>query len=111
MTRVVLEQDNTAAALLIQVEGGRWAPLEFLNSENKRTGNIHLVVEAGETVVFKCRSEPYIGKTLMSNGTPKGGQVRLHLYGNLEEVDVGEPEAKRPRQRDFQEGRADTLRP
>lgn len=126
LTKVVLEQENTAAALLIKLSDGNWTPLEFLNSENSRTGTLNLTVEPGETVFLKCRQESYLGKTVTRStcscaqmcfckGTALGGQVRLHLYGNIDETNASEPDAKRARQgasdgEVFREGRAGTLR-
>lgn len=126
LTKVVLEQKNTAAALLIKLADGRWSPLEFLDSEHSRTGSINLTVEPGETVLLKCRQEQYFGKqytavtcicrnSCFCKGTPIGGQVRLHLYGNITEPTAVEPDAKRARhgasdEEVFHEGRAGTLR-
>lgn len=105
LTKVVLEQENTAAALLVKVDGA-WAPLEFLSASGSRTGALNLVIEPGETVSFMVRRESFFGPTVQVStgddpfgGTPTGGVVRLHLYGNLEEVAGGDgtPEAKRRR--------------
>jgi len=98
LTKVVLEQENTAAALLIRVADGKWAPLEFLHSLHKRTVDMSLTIEPGETVFFKCRQEAYFGKQFLTNDIPNGGHVRLHLYGNIREVEAVEPKAKRARQ-------------
>mmetsp|Transcript_46128 Transcript_46128/g.139812 ORF Transcript_46128/g.139812 Transcript_46128/m.139812 type:complete len:131 (-) Transcript_46128:122-514(-) len=97
LTKVVLEQENTAAALLIKAEDG-WAPLEFLSTSAKRTGDLNLIIEPGETMTFKARQESFFGPTTMANGVAVGGQVRLHMYGNLEEVvNEMEPDAKKRR--------------
>lgn len=50
MTKVVLEQENTAASLHIKVANGKWAPLEFLHSNEKRTADLRLTVDPGKTV-------------------------------------------------------------
>lgn len=116
LTKVVLEQENTAAALLVKTDGNNWTPLEFLNSNDHRTGNINIKIPAGETLFLKCREEACWGTTKVINGSNAGGQVRLHVYGNFEEVHELQPERKRARHggenaEGFQEGRAETLRP
>ena len=40
--------------MLIKVEDDKWAPLEFLIGRHKLAGTMHLTVEPGETVFFKC---------------------------------------------------------
>jgi hypothetical protein len=43
LTKVVLEHENTAAALLIRNgQGDKWSPLEFLDSSKKRTADLNL---------------------------------------------------------------------
>jgi len=99
LTKVVLDEPNTAAALCVKVDGA-WAPFEFLDSEKKRTVDINIAVEPGETVYFMCRDEPYWGKEYTVNGALAGGRVKLHLYGNfcqVDSVDPAEPEVKRVR--------------
>ena len=97
LTTVTLEQENTAASLLIKVDN-KWVPLAFFDSNTVRSSSLSLVVQAGETIYLKCKSEPFFGAVRTTNGVESGGQVRLHVFGNLEEIDtIGEPEAKRAR--------------
>jgi len=103
LTKIVLEQDNTAAAVFIRNEGdSRWFPLEFLTSEKKRTADINLTIDKGETVFFMCKPEPYFGRVVQRGDAPVGGQVVVHLYGNKDREDEehatgSEPSAKRAR--------------
>lgn len=103
LTKVVLEQENTAAKLLVKFKyaskfkSASWLPLEFLDSERHRTGDLRVAVEPGVTVFFKCCAEPYFGAQRMQGSISLGGHVRLHLFGNLEDKDACEPVPKRAR--------------
>mmetsp|Transcript_72682 Transcript_72682/g.162727 ORF Transcript_72682/g.162727 Transcript_72682/m.162727 type:complete len:147 (-) Transcript_72682:72-512(-) len=86
ITKAVLAQVNSAASLHVQVAGGAFAPMEFLDSDKKRTADLKIVVEPGESVSLKVQPESSFGPTIMTNGTAVGGKVELHLWGHLEEV-------------------------
>eukprot|EP00928_Gymnodinium_smaydae_P009666 TRINITY_DN13618_c0_g1_i1.p2 TRINITY_DN13618_c0_g1~~TRINITY_DN13618_c0_g1_i1.p2 ORF type:complete len:139 (-),score=23.33 TRINITY_DN13618_c0_g1_i1:863-1279(-) len=99
LTKIVLEQVNTAAAVYIRNERDTtWFPLEFLDSEKKGTADLNLIIDKGEAVFFLCKQDAYFGARHTVGDRKVGGQVVVHMYGNMEEEQSAcEPSAKRAR--------------
>lgn len=89
LTKVVLEQRNCAACLFVKTEREvNWSPFEFLDAEKRRTADMNLTIEKGETLFFQCKEEPYFGPNFKQGDALIGGRVVLHLYGNKEATDA-----------------------
>lgn len=86
LTKAVLAEVNTAATLKIK-DGSKWVPLEFLHSKDRPTVELNIAIDPAETLFFRVEEKGYIGPETRTviNGVshPTGGNVKIHLFGNL----------------------------
>jgi hypothetical protein len=107
LTKVVLAEVNTAATLWMRVSspngGDKWVPLEFLHAKDKPTAELNISIDPGETLFMQVQDKGYIGPETIavSNGVERrcGGNVKVHLFGNLASVSCEGSEQPPPAKR------------